>query len=114
MRVCPDLANALYEIVERLVDVHELTRAHVYHPDFLGSFSIKNVAPALVPDFGYADLGEVSEGAAASAAFLRVARGEPEASEEQRVRQELLAYCERDTLALVEVHRALRALAEGA
>jgi hypothetical protein len=114
MRVCPDLANDLYEIVERLVDVHDLTRTHVYHPDFLGSFSIKSVAPALAPHFAYTDLDEISEGAAASAAFVRVARGELEPSEEQRLRRALLAYCERDTLALVEVHRSLRALAQEA
>jgi len=113
MRAFPDLEDALHDISERLVDVHELARAHVYHPDFRGSFSIKTVAPALAPGFGYGDLDEVAEGTAASAAFLRVARGEFEPSEEQRLRKALLAYCKRDTLALVEVHRALRALADG-
>jgi hypothetical protein len=114
MQAFPDLHDALDGIGERLVDIHELTRAHVYHPDFRGSFSIKTVAPALVPGFGYADLDEVSEGGAASAAFLRVARGELEPSEERRLREALLAYCKRDTLALMEVHRALRALASPA
>jgi hypothetical protein len=69
------------------------------------------VAPALAPHLGYGDLDEVAEGTAAAAAFLRVARGELEPSEESRLRRALLAYCKRDTLALVEVHRALRALA---
>jgi predicted RecB family nuclease len=114
MRAFPDLADALHAIAERLVDVHGLARAHVYHPDFCGSFSIKKVAPALAPGFGYGDLDAVAEGNAASAAFLRLARGELEPSEAQRMRKALLAYCERDTLALVEVHRALRALADGA
>jgi predicted RecB family nuclease len=114
MRAFPDLENALYGIAGRLVDVHELARAHVYHPDFRGSFSIKRVAPALAPDFGYDGLDEVAEGNAAAAAFLRVARGELEPPEEQRLREALLAYCKRDTLALVEVHRALRALADRA
>ena len=44
-----------------------------------------------------ADLDEVAEGAAAAAAFLRVARGELEPSEEQRLREALIAYCKRDT-----------------
>jgi len=110
-RAFPDLADALHDIAERLVDVYELTRAHVYHPDFRGSFSIKTLAPALAPNFGYADLDEVAAGSTASAVFLRVARGELDPSEEQRLREALLAYCGRDTLALVEVHRALRELA---
>jgi predicted RecB family nuclease len=113
MRAFPDLDDALYDISERLVDIHELARSHVYHPDFRGSFSIKKVAPALVPSFGYADLDEVAGGAAASATFLHVVRGELEPSEERRLREALLAYCKRDTLALVEVHRALCALADG-
>jgi hypothetical protein len=113
-RALPDLAKALRDIAQRLVDVHALARAHVYHPDFRGSFSIKTLAPALAPGFGYADLDEVAEGTAASAAFLRLARGELEPSEEQRLREALLAYCKRDTLALVQVHRALRELADGA
>ena len=114
MRVFPDLDDALDDISERLVDIHELARAHVYHPNFRGSFSIKTLAPALVPGFGYADLEGVAEGAAASAAFLHVVRGELEPSEELRLREALLAYCKRDTLALVEVHRALCALANPA
>jgi len=111
MRALPDLDDALYDISERLVDLHELARAHVYHADFRGSFSLKTVAPALVPGFGYGDLDAVAGGTAASAAFLHVARGELEPSEERRLREALLAYCKRDTLALVEVHRALCALA---
>ena len=114
MRAFPDLGSALDGIRERLVDVHALTRAHVYHPDFRGSFSIKTVAPALAPGFGYEDLDEVAEGTAAAAVFLRVALGELEPFEERCLRDALLAYCKRDTLALVEVHRALRALADGA
>jgi hypothetical protein len=114
MRAFPELEDALYDITERLVDIHALTRAHVYHPNFRGSFSIKTVAPALAPGFGYGDLDGVAEGVAASAAFLRVVRGELEPSEERRLRKALLAYCRRDTLALVEVHRALRALASPA
>ena len=114
MRAFPDLENALHGIHGRLVDVHSLARAHVYHPDFRGSFSIKKVAPALAPGFGYGDLDAVAEGAAAAAAFLRLASAELEPPEERHLREALLAYCKRDTLALVEVHRALRALADGA
>jgi hypothetical protein len=41
-------------------------------------------------------------------ALERLASGEAGPEERSRLRGALLAYCERDTLALVEVHRALR------
>ncbi len=109
----PDLGPELQRLRHRLVDLYALTRAHVYHPEFRGSFSIKNVAPALAPGFGWSGLGDVAEGGAAAASFAELARGgmPPEAAE--RTRRELLAYCERDTLAMVEVHRALREMTGG-
>jgi hypothetical protein len=52
-----------------------VVREHLYHQDFNFSHSIKAVAPALVPGFGYGDLGVVSDGGAAADAFLRLASG---------------------------------------
>jgi predicted RecB family nuclease len=107
----PDLAEPLGAIAARLVDLFPIVQAHVYHPAFGGSFSLKAVAPALVCGFDYGDLGEVREGAAASAAFARIACGHAEPEEEARLRGDLLAYCAHDTLALVELYRALREMA---
>jgi hypothetical protein len=46
------------------------------------------------------------------AAFLQLASGAVTHSEEiDRLRTSLRLYCQRDTLAMVEVHRALRRLA---
>ncbi len=109
----PDLSARLHALRERLVDLLKIVRRHVYHPEFSGSFSIKSVAPALAPGFGWDDLADcsgISEGASASAAFERIAAGETtDAEKELRVREALLAYCERDTEALVRVHMALGA-----
>jgi predicted RecB family nuclease len=108
----PDLASGLDALRARLVDLLPIMREHVYHPAFGGSFSLKAVAPALVDGFGYGDLDGIAGGAEASAAFLRLAAGAMVGLEEEaRLRSALRAYCERDTLALVEVHRALRARA---
>jgi hypothetical protein len=93
------------------VDLLRIVRIHVYHAEFGGSFSLKAVAPALVSDFDYGGLGEVREGGAASAAFARIARGQMEPDEEARLRADLLAYCAHDTLALVELYKALREMA---
>jgi len=49
----PALAAPLRSIVDRLVDLLPVVRNHVYHPDFGGSFSLKSVLPALVPEIRY-------------------------------------------------------------
>jgi hypothetical protein len=108
----PDLATGLAALVARLVDLLEVVRDHVYASGFAGSFSIKRVAPALVPGFGYDDLEGIADGGRAAVAIGALLRGTLDAAAEARARAELRVYCARDTLALVELHRALRALAE--
>jgi predicted RecB family nuclease len=106
-RELPELEPDLDRICGRLLDLYDVVRSHVYHPDFRGSFSLKSVGPALVPGLTYDDLAEVAGGQDASAAFLRVAQGRTTADEEARIRTALLEYCSRDTWALVELHRTL-------
>jgi hypothetical protein len=112
----PVHAAEIAAVRARLVDLLPLVREHVYHPAFMGSFSIKRVAPVLTPAVGYDDLEGVADGAAAAAALERLARGLVETADEQAaLRRALLAYCKRDTLALLEVHAELRRrAAEGA
>ena len=104
----PDLAERLGKIRSWLVDLLPIVREHVYHPDFRGSFSLKRVAPALAPEVRYSDLDLIAGGAEASAAFPRLVRAELPPEEAAELRRALTTYCERDTLALVEVHRMLR------
>jgi len=93
----------------RLRDLLQVARGHMYHPDFQFSHSIKSVGPALAPSIRYDDLGEIADGGAASRAFERLAGGQLEDNENPvRLRHALLNYCARDTLAMVEVHRAMR------
>ena len=104
----PDLSTALNGIIARLADLLPIVRSAIYFPEFGFSNSIKSVAPALCPGFSYEDLEDIADGGAASAAFLEFASGRIFRPEEtDKLRGALLAYCERDTLALVEVHRAL-------
>jgi hypothetical protein len=106
-RHTPELAEELEAIVTRLVDLLPIVRAHVYHPDLLGSFSIKRVAPAFAPGVGYSDLSGVADGMAALGAFAEIVKGALSSADEARLRAELLEYCGRDTEALLEVYRAL-------
>ena len=110
----PDLAPALTRIRGRLLDLLPVVRSHVYHPGFAFSFSIKAVAPALVPDLGWDDLGAIADGASAAAALTALAAGGLPADERAAVREALRRYCARDTLALARVHQALRGLAADA
>lgn len=107
----PDLADTLRAIEDRLADPLKVVRDHVYLPAFEGSFSLKRVAPALVPAFGYSDLGAVANGGDASSLFPRIVMGTLAAEEsEEALRAALLAYCARDTEALMVVHRRLQSL----
>jgi hypothetical protein len=103
----PDLAERLVALVYRIVDLLEITAKHIVHPDFRGSYSMKTVAPAVAPDLSYGDL-DIADGGDASAAFYRIV-ADPTLSTEARegLRQSLLKYCERDTLALARVHQWL-------
>ena len=108
----PALGPRTDALIARLVDLLPVVRDHVYDPAFAGSFSIKSVAPALAPSFSYDGLEGVADGGQASVAIDKLLSGALDPRAEARLREDLLAYCERDTLALVELHRALRALAE--
>jgi predicted RecB family nuclease len=106
----PHLRAKLLALCDRIWDLHPIVRAHYYHPGFAGSYSIKAVLPALVPALAYDDL-EIQEGTLASVEFARTVFGEADAAEQARIRTALLAYCGRDTLAMVEVRKALWAKA---
>jgi hypothetical protein len=108
----PSLAAELLELEGKLVDLLPIVRDHVYDPRFLGSFSLKTVLPAMVPELSYSDL-VIVDGRLASveiARLLFVADRIPIA-ERERVRKDLLAYCERDTWAMVRLLEVLRQLA---
>ena len=107
----PHLRDALTGLSERYVDLLGIVREHYYHPSFHGSYSLKAVLPALVPDLTYDDL-EIREGSVASLYYARMIDPEVSTEEADTLRQAMLAYCERDTLALVRVVDALRAASE--
>lgn len=110
-RVVPELATELLELEGKLIDLLPVIRENVYHPDFHGSFSIKCVLPPMVPGLTYDDL-IIIDGLTASveiARLLFVANKIP-VGERERVRKNLLDYCERDTWAMVKLLERLREL----
>ncbi|MEO8604733.1 MAG: DUF2779 domain-containing protein [bacterium] len=110
----PSHADDLRAVQGRLADLLPVARDHVYHPGFGGRFSIKAVAPTLAPGLRYDDLDGVADGGGAADVLMRLATGAIDSPDEVlRHRRALLVYCKRDTLAMVEVHRALRMCVTG-
>ena len=108
-KAVPHLARELEALEEKLVDLHPVVKNCVYHPDFKGSFSLKHILTPLVPELTYDDL-VIVDGRLASveiARLLFVADRIPR-HERDRVRKDLLAYCERDTWAMVRLLERLR------
>jgi hypothetical protein len=109
----PAHADALRRINDRIVDLLPIVRDHVYDLGFHGSFSLKKVLPALVPALSYSDL-EVKEGGRAMALLAQLLLDPERIGGDEAVetlRRQLLAYCERDTEAMVRLAEALRELA---
>jgi len=113
-KAVPELKPDLEALEHKLVDLLPIVRDNVYHPEFLGSFSLKEVLPALVPGLAYDDL-VIVDGLEASVKIARLlfVAGKIAQEEHDRVRQDLLNYCERDTWAMVKVLERLRELSVG-
>jgi CRISPR/Cas system-associated exonuclease Cas4 (RecB family) len=109
--VLPSLKLALSRIVSRLWDLHPIIKDHYYHPAFGGSYSIKSVLPAMVPSLAYDDLA-IKEGAHAASQYYRMVFVETDWIERAAIEEALLRYCARDTLAMVELRRALKEKAQ--
>ncbi|MGA8149584.1 MAG: DUF2779 domain-containing protein [Terriglobales bacterium] len=105
----PEFAERIEAIQTRLFDLLPVVREHTYHPAYVGSYSIKSVLPALVPEMSY-DGMLVANGQAAGVAWESLVRGNLDQSERDRIRKALLDYCGQDTLAMVKLTENLRAI----
>jgi len=106
----PEYTQRIRDIQRRLWDLLPVVRNHVYYPAFEGSFSLKAVLPALVPEMTYEGM-EVPNGQAAGLAWETIIGGNRSKAEDQSKRQALLDYCGQDTLALVRLLEALQSAA---
>lgn len=102
-QMLPKRAEALLALNERMVDLLPITRAHYYHPDMRGSFSIKAVLPTIASDLDYGNLDEVRDGGKAQDAWAEIVNPRTPGDRKEVLRRALLAYCKRDTLAMVRL-----------
>jgi hypothetical protein len=108
----PSLAGELAALEGKLQDLKKVVYDHVYHPDFGGSFSLKDVLPALCGET-YKDTVDIGDGQEASAKLARLLFYSHLLTDIERaqLKKELLAYCKQDTWAMVQVYEKLLSLA---
>ena len=102
----PGYRERIESIVERIVDlIIPFSNFSCYHPDQVGSASLKQVLPALT-GLKYDEL-EIAEGQTAGPKFMESVSGNISDDERQKIRANLIAYCSLDTYGMIEIVRRL-------
>ncbi len=111
------LAQHFREFAPHLLAIHDnikdlmtpFAKKDYYEPAMRGSYSIKYVLPAVVPEMAkaYKELDGVQNGTEAMQTYAKLSQME-DTKEVKRLRESLLRYCELDTLAMVKVLEKLK------
>ncbi|MEI6154465.1 MAG: DUF2779 domain-containing protein [Deltaproteobacteria bacterium] len=102
----PQQKKKIENIISNVVDLMApFKNRDVYHWQMNGSFSLKAVLPAMVPELSYEHL-DVSDGGMAMEAYAAMNQTDDK-KEIARIRKNLLEYCQLDTLAMVEILKKL-------
>jgi hypothetical protein len=115
--VIKKLADSFEDLAPQLMAIHDnikdlmipFQKKYYYTPAMKGSYSIKYVLPALVPDMAqaYNNLELVQNGSDAMQAYPKLASIKDK-NEVKKLRDALLEYCKLDTLAMVKVLEKLK------
>ena len=108
----PHLSEDLLAINARVVDLLPIARERYYHPSQQGSWSIKKVLPAVVPELRYDAFEGVQDGGMAMEAFLEAIHPDTKTERKNQIEQQLLAYCKLDTYAMVRLWQVFAGRAE--
>lgn len=109
-RWLPKFAPTIERIKSKMWDLLVVVRQNVYHAAFAGSYSLKYVLPAFVPEMSYENL-EIEEGTAAGIVWERFIDPATPTGEKNRLRKALFEYCAQDTFGMVRLLEELRKLA---
>lgn len=100
----PQYAESIRSLLPRIVDLKKVIEESIYHPEFLGSYSIKKVAPVLLgQDVSYNHLA-VGDGMEAVCKYQELVQLSQNDSSRADTRKALLDYCKQDTLLMVKLH----------
>jgi len=106
----PDYTDFFEKLNDRIYDLGDFINYGMYiHPDFKGSWSIKNVLPVMVPELSYSDM-EIGKGDQAMMAWWRLINDDLPTDEVKKTKIALLEYCKLDALAMVEIFKYLSTL----
>lgn len=106
----PQFGDFFEELSEKSFDLMTIFSEQLYVcPEFKGRFSLKKVAPALCPEIFYDEL-RINEGRAASIHWYWLASQRFDDERNREIYEDLLKYCELDTLATVEIFKFLKNL----
>lgn len=105
----PEYETPVGRINARMKDLMVIFQQRQYYvPEMKGSYSIKQVLPAMVPGFSYDNMA-IGDGGSASMAFTSLFTG-PDPEKVKTTRENLLEYCKLDTMAMVEILKVLKGL----
>jgi hypothetical protein len=105
----PEKSAEINDVVEHIRDLMVPFRdKSIYHWKQNGSYSIKNVLPALVDGYSYENL-PINSGDMASAEWVKMIQ-ELDLNTKQRLYSELLDYCHLDTWAMVLILKEMHAM----
>ncbi len=111
--VFPEYADHLMAIHDHCIDLMVPFKKHDYYKgDMRTSFSIKKVLPSCFPDdpsLDYHNLDEVQNGTMAQEKYLELISMNP-SEQKDRLKENLLKYCELDTLAMFKLLKFLYGL----
>ncbi len=98
----PEYSEKLSSIENGLIDLLiPFRNYHYYSNNMRGSYSIKTVLPALIPELSYKSL-DISNGVNAAGAY-RSLKYLSDQDKKNKIKQDLLNYCKLDTLAMVKI-----------
>jgi hypothetical protein len=103
----PEFKTKINRITENMADLAlPFRERNLYHWQFNGSYSLKAVLPALIPDLTYDNM-EIHNGGMAMQAYTEMQVSHDQ-TEIERIRKALLEYCKLDTLAMVRIVEKLK------
>ena len=105
----PEYNSYLNYVNEHMFDLETIFKKDYIDYRFHGSSSIKKVLPVIAPNLSYSEL-EVNNGTMALDTWGRMVLEEEFNDDIEQTRMNLFEYCKLDTLAMVEIYRALKIL----
>ena len=102
----PQYADFLHGVNARMIDLADAVKHGWWeHPDFQGSWSLKQVLPVAAPEMDYKNL-VIGDGSTASERWMQAVLDNPSPlsdNERADVLRALQEYCKQDTLAMVRI-----------